>query len=212
MIFPLTLCVCRTLDWFPFLFLALCLPAGRTPPWSCPSTAGTAPETLWDYSSPHNVPYFGEPAITLIRKLIKSNGKKRTASSCICLLNSEHLTTRLFDYATAYKNINIVTSPYMRLAATVRFKSKTCCMFFRQLDTYTGCSCGNVNYIIQVCFWMQVLPTIQNVFPCSQMVKRSYFIKWVISLPHTKNMCLTNCGHKDLDSNRATCFNISSLK
>lgn len=82
------------------------------------------------------------------QKTHKIKWKKRMVSSCICLLNSEHLTTRLFDYATAYKNINIRTSPYMRRAAMLCFKSKTCCMFFRQLIIYTGCSCGNVNYII----------------------------------------------------------------
>lgn len=65
----------------------------------------------------------------------------------------------------------------MRLAAMVHFKSETCYMFFRQVDIYRGCSCGNVSYIIQVCFGMQVLPTIQNLFPCSQMVKCSYCIK-----------------------------------
>lgn len=86
------------------------------------------------------------------QKTHKNKWKKRTVSSCICLLNSGHLTTRLFNYATAYKNINIITSPYRRLAATVRFKSKTCYTFFSQLNTYTGCSCGNVNYIIYIWF------------------------------------------------------------
>jgi len=82
------------------------------------------------------------------QKTHKIKWKKRTVSSCICLLNPEHLTTRLFDYATAYKNMNIVAFPYMRLAATVRFRSKTCRMFFRQRNTCTGCTCGNVHYII----------------------------------------------------------------
>lgn len=123
------------------------------------------------------------------QKTHKIKWGKRTVSSCICLLNSEHLTTRLFDYATAYKNIHIETSPYMRPAATVCLKSRMRSVFFRRLDTYTGRSCGNAHYIIQVCFWMQVLPTIQNWFPRSQMVKCSYFVKWVISLPHAQKIC-----------------------
>lgn len=60
------------------------------------------------------------------QKTHKIKWEKRTVSSCICLLNTEHLTTRRFDYATAYKNIHIETSPYMRPAATVCLKSRTC--------------------------------------------------------------------------------------
>lgn len=58
-------------------------------------------------------------------------------SSCICLLNSGHLSTRLFDYATAYKNINIVTSLDMRLAAMVHFKVKRAICFSDNL-IFTG--------------------------------------------------------------------------
>lgn len=67
------------------------------------------------------------------QKSRKIKWKKRMVSSCICLLSSEHLTTRLFDYATAYKSINIPTAPYMRLMAMVHFRSEICSMFFRHL-------------------------------------------------------------------------------
>lgn len=51
------------------------------------------------------------------QKTHKIQWKKRTASSCICLLNSEHLTTRLFDYAIWYRNVSTLRSLCMGLAA-----------------------------------------------------------------------------------------------
>lgn len=64
------------------------------------------------------------------QKTHKIRWKKRMVLSCIDLLNSEHLTARFFNYATAYKNMEMGTSPHVTLAATTRFRWKMSCMFF----------------------------------------------------------------------------------
>lgn len=54
------------------------------------------------------------------QKTHKIQRKKRTASSCICLLNSAHLTTKLFDYATWYRNVSTLRSLCRGAAAVQR--------------------------------------------------------------------------------------------
>ena len=58
---PLRLCVCHTSGWSPSRAPSLCLPGGRTRPWSCSSTAGTDPEVWSGCSGPHSEPCSAEP-------------------------------------------------------------------------------------------------------------------------------------------------------